>query len=83
MESREMFNEINALVGAVAKALGITEMEVVSAIEQGDLGMEMLEDGEGRNYVSVTFDGREARVYPGAIFREGDSPEKPVPDSCH
>lgn len=75
MESREMFDEINALVGAVAKALDTSETEVVTAIEQGRLGMEMLTDGEGRNYVSVTFDDRIARVYLGAIFREGDSPD--------
>lgn len=75
MESREMYDEINALVGAVAKALDTSETEVVTAIEQGRLGMEMLADGEGRNYVSVTFDDRAVRVYLGAIFREGDSPE--------
>lgn len=77
MENREMYDEINALVGAVAKALDTSEIEVVTAIEQGRLGMEMLVDGEGRNYVSVTFDDRTARVYPGAIFREGDSPDEP------
>lgn len=74
MENREMYDEINALVGAVAKALDTSEMEVVTAIEQGRLGMEMLADGEGRNFVQVVFDGRTVRVYQGAIFREGDRP---------
>jgi|AGTN01.1.fsa_nt_gi hypothetical protein len=76
MESREMFDEINALVGSVAKALDISEIEVVTAIEQGRLGMEMLTDDQGRNYIAVSFDDRTARVYQGAIFREGDRPEK-------
>lgn len=75
MESREMFDEINALVGAVAKALDTSEIEVITAIEQGRLAMELMTDGEGRNFIAVDFDGRAVRVYPGAIFREGDAPE--------
>lgn len=78
MENREMYSEINALVGAVAKALNTSEMEVITAIEQGRLGMEMHNDDEGRNFVQVTFDDRVVRVYQGAIFREGDSPDEPV-----
>lgn len=70
-----MFDEINALIGAVAKALDTSEMEVVTAIEQGRLAMEMLSDDEGRNYLAVECDGKAARVYHGAIFREGDSPD--------
>lgn len=75
MEDREMYDEINALIGAVAKALDVSETEVVTAIEQGRLGMEMLTDDEGRNYLEVTSDdGRVARVYQGAIFRVGEQP---------
>ncbi|MCR6631129.1 MAG: hypothetical protein NVV74_14365 [Magnetospirillum sp.] len=80
MESREMYDEINALVGAVAKALDTSEMEVITAIEQGRLGMEMRTDEEGRNYVHVSFDERVVRVYQGAIFREGDRPDEPAAD---
>lgn len=91
MESREMYDEINALIGAVAKALDTSEMEVITAIEQGRLSMEMLADDEGRNYVQVAFDDRNVRVYQGAIFREGDRPDaalrpdepvKPDEDDC-
>lgn len=78
MESREMYDEINALIGAVAKALDTSEMEVITAIEQGRLGMEMQSDDEGRNFVQVAFDGRNVRVYQGAIFREGDRPDEPA-----
>ncbi len=74
MENREMFDEINALVGAVAKALDTSEIEVVTAIEQGRLSMEMLTDEENRNYIAVTFEEKSVRVYLGAIFREGDQP---------
>ncbi|HLO77318.1 MAG TPA: hypothetical protein VK196_12760 [Magnetospirillum sp.] len=75
MENREMYDEINALVGAVAKALDTSEMEVITAIEQGRLGMEMRSDDDGRNYVFVQFDERQVRIYQGAIFRQGDKPD--------
>lgn len=77
MENREMFDEINALIGSIAKAFDIADGEVVSAIEQGDLGMEMMTDAEGMNCVEASLNGRVARIYPGAIFRVGDqAPEK-------
>lgn len=82
MEHREMYDEINALIGAVAKALDTSEMEVVTAIEQGRLAMEMLTDDQGQNYVSVICDGREARIYQGAIFRADDRPELDEDDGC-
>lgn len=82
MENREMYDEINALVGTVAKALDTSEMEVITAIEQGRLGMEMCSDADGRNYLQVSFDDRNVRVYQGAIFREGDQPDaEPAADA--
>lgn len=74
MENREMYSEINALVGTVAKAFDTSEMEVVTAIEQGRLGMEMLVDEDGRNYIGTSLDGRVVRIYQGALFRQGDGP---------
>lgn len=82
MEQREMYDEINALVGAVAKALDTSEMEVITAIEQGRLSMEMLTDARGQNYVAVTCDGKSARVYQGAIFRAGDHPPAEADEDC-
>lgn len=81
MPDREMYDEINALVGAVAKALDVSETEVVTAIEQGRLGMEMLTDGDGRNFLEVTSEGRTARIYQGAIFRVGEQAPEPE-DGC-
>lgn len=72
MENREMYDEINALVGAVAKAFGTSETDVITAIEQGRLGMEMLVDEDGRNYIQANLDDRSARIYQGAIFRQDD-----------
>ncbi|KIL99120.1 hypothetical protein CCC_03338 [Paramagnetospirillum magnetotacticum MS-1] len=75
MENREMFEEIAALIGSIAKAFELSDGDVVAAIERGDLGMEMLTDDEGQNCVEVTHSGRVARIYPGAIFRVGDQPQ--------
>lgn len=75
MENREMFDEINALVGAVAKALDTSEMDVITAIEQGRLAMELATDEQGRNYISVACDEKTVRIYQGAIYRQGDQPE--------
>ena len=75
MDEREMFDEINALIGAVATALEIGEKDVIAAIEGGALGLEMLTDDEGRNYLDATLDGKNARIYPGAIFRPGAKPK--------
>lgn len=72
MENREMYDEINALIGAVAKAFDTSEAEIVTAIEQGRLGMEMMVDDEGRNFIQASLDERSVRVYQGAIFREDD-----------
>lgn len=85
MENREMFDEINALVGAVAKAFDTSETEVVTAIEQGRLGMEMLVDEDGRNYIAAQLDERAVRIYQGAIYREDDDGADLKPeedDSC-
>lgn len=71
-ESREMFDEINALIGSVAKAFAVSETEVVTAIEQGRLGMEMATDDDGRHFIAATLDERSVRIYQGAIFRPDD-----------
>lgn len=73
MDNREMYNEINALVGAVAKAFDTSETEVITAIEQGRLGMEMHVDEDGRNFIEASFDERSVRIYQGAIFRQDDN----------
>lgn len=67
--SREMFEEINALIGAVAKALDISEPEVVAAIEEGRLNMELLSDQDNSNYVRVECDGKTADIRQGVFLK--------------
>lgn len=67
--SREMFEEINALIGAVAKALDTSETEVVTAIEQGRLNMELLTDEDGGHFVRVDCDGKTADIRQGVFLK--------------
>ncbi len=82
MDDREMFEEINALIGAVAKAFDVDPLEVVADIDQGRLALEMVTDDQGRNCVEVTRDGRTARIYQGAIFRPDDRPPAEDDEDC-
>jgi hypothetical protein len=82
MDNREMFEEINALIGAIAKAFDVDPLDVIADIDQGRLAMEMIADDQGRNCVEVTRDGRTARIYQGAIFRPDDSPEQTGDEDC-
>ena len=67
--SREMFDEINALIAAVAKALDTSETDVVTAIEQGRLTMELLNDEDGSHYVRVECDGKSADIRQGVFLK--------------
>ncbi len=66
-DPREMFEEVNALLTSVAKALEMEPEEAVRAIEAGEIAMSMDVDEEGRHFVGVTHGGRQSRIYPGAI----------------
>ena len=68
MDQHEMHDRISALIGAVAKAFDVSDAEVISAVEEGRLSMEMMEDHEGQNFLHATLDDRQAQIYPGAIF---------------
>jgi hypothetical protein len=83
MDEREMFNEINMLIGSVAKGLDVGEMEVVTAIEEGRLGLELKTDAQGQSYVEATCDEKIAHIYPGAVYRPEAPPEAEDEDeSC-
>lgn len=75
-DPRQSHDEISALVASVAKALDMDDTEVIFAIEQGQLGMDMCTDAEGRNYLLVSHEDRVAHVYQGAIFRPVDLPSE-------
>ena len=75
MPNREMFDEINALIASVAKALDISEGEVVSGIEQGELCMEMMVDDAGAHFLRVDYNEKRADIRQG-VFMRYDAPNK-------
>jgi len=66
-ENREMYAEIAALVGAVAKAFAIPEAEATAALENGTVTLDFGRDANGNRYVAATRSGQTVRLYQGAI----------------
>lgn len=69
-ENREMYEELNALVGTLAKAFEIDEKQAAAALESGALVLDMGEDDKGR-FIAAQFEGKTSRIYQGAIKHEG------------
>ncbi len=70
MDEREMYDQITALVGAVAEALEMADGEVVAAIEEGRLGMETLDDEQGGHFIRATCDDRRADSTLADVMRQ-------------
>ncbi len=51
MNEREMYGELNALLGAIGKALDIEAELAARAIEQGEIVIEMSEDDRGERFL--------------------------------
>lgn len=65
--NREMYDEINALVGSIAKALEMDDKTVAQELESGAIRLDMAEDDNGNRFIAITRGERTARVYQGAI----------------
>lgn len=76
MATREYYDEINALVGALAKALHIDEKQVATELEDGTIALQMGEDDNGNRFVEATRAGSTARVYQGAIVHAEDGSDE-------
>ncbi|MGC2854740.1 hypothetical protein ACM64Y_04625 [Novispirillum sp. DQ9] len=72
-EGREHYDEINALVGAIAKALGLPDKDVAAEIESGAIVLGMGEDDNGNRYIEVRRGDVTAQVYQGAIRHAPDT----------
>lgn len=66
-EGREHYEEINALVGAIAKALEMPDKDVAQEIESGAIVLSLGEDDNGNRFIDVRRGERTAQVYQGAI----------------
>ncbi|MTJ79832.1 MAG: hypothetical protein F8N37_02260 [Telmatospirillum sp.] len=69
MDQREMYSEMNQLLGAIAKALGIEAEQAARALERGEIDVAMKEDARGERFLDISYAGRKAQVYQGAILR--------------
>lgn len=67
---REMFDEITALMGGIAKAFELDESAAITEVEDGRIQMEFDEDANGNRFVLATYEGKSARLYAGAIKQE-------------
>jgi len=83
-ENREMFEEVNALLAAVAKALNLSADDCVRAIEGQEIAMALEFDEKGQHFVEAQYQGQTVRVYQGAIQYAPEEPEtEPEPeDDC-
>ena len=69
-ESREMFDEITALMGGIAKAFALTESDTITAVEKGEVVMSFETDTNGNRFVLAHYNGQSARIYDGAVKSE-------------
>jgi hypothetical protein len=81
-ENREMFEEVNALLAAVAKALDLNAEDCVRAIEAQEIAMALEVDDKGQNFVEAQYQGKTVRVYQGAIQYAPEEPEAAPEDDC-
>ncbi|MBY0508634.1 MAG: hypothetical protein K2P94_00645 [Rhodospirillaceae bacterium] len=72
-EPREMYAEIAALVGSLAKTFAMKDADVAAALESAAMTLDFATDANGNRYVAATYGGKTARVYHGAIKRDGEA----------
>ena len=70
---REMFDEIAALMGGIAKAFELDESQTITALEEGVIEMVFETDANGNPFVLATYGDKSARLYAGAIKQESDA----------
>ena len=70
MDEREMYAEMNALLGAIAKAFKIDAEQAARAVEAGEITIEMKQDALGERLLAMRYQGRSAQIYQGAIRHE-------------
>ncbi len=76
-DSREMYGEIANLIGSLAKALAMTDAEVIGAVERGEVTVDFGQDPNGNRFVAVTYGERKIRIYQGAIQHDEPPPGAP------
>lgn len=76
MNTKEMYDEVAALLGAVGKAFGLEDAQAAQGLEDGSISLEMAMDAEGKRYVRAGYGERFVRIYDGRVFYEGGPPDQ-------
>ena len=75
-DQREMFDEIGALIGALAKGFNLGDAEIIQALEQGAVQMALQEDEQGERFIEAVYGEKALRIYQGAIqYAPGQAPD--------
>lgn len=73
-DAREMYAEISALLGGLAKAFALGESDVISALESGHIEMTFETDANGNPFALATFQGQSAQLYADAVKHPAKPP---------
>ncbi len=71
---REMYAEIAALIGSLAKTFAIKDSEAAAAVESGAMALDFAADANGNRFVAARYQGKVARIYQGAIKHADSAP---------
>ena len=74
-EPREMYSEISALVGTLAKTFGLKDSDAAAAVESGDMTLAFSRDANGNRFVAASYGGKTARLYQGAVKHADQEPD--------
>jgi hypothetical protein len=72
MDTRESHDELNWLLGAIAKAFDISAEEASRGVESGDIAISLDVDERGERFVAVRHRGKAAHIYQGAVHYEAE-----------
>lgn len=86
MNTKEMYEEIAVLLGAVAKAFDLSDQDAAKGLEDGRITLQMAVDQDGQRFVRATHQGRGVRIYDGRVYYEDtayeDTGAEPDDDGC-
>ena len=74
-DPREMYSEISALVGTLAKTFGLKDSDVAAALESGAMTLAFSQDANANRFVAATYGGKTARLYQGAVKHPDAKPD--------
>lgn len=66
-----MYAEMNMLVSAIARELGLSLEDAVQGLETGEISVAMGEEGNGERYLALNYRDQAARVHQSALGMVG------------